>query len=90
MPHTPSAWKRLRSSDKRRRRNRTGIKAIKLQNRAAADAIKSGDATAVKTEVLAAVKKLDKAADRGLIHKNKAARIKSKMAKKVNALTAKK
>jgi len=88
MPHTPSAWKRLRSSDKRRRRNRTGIKAIKLQNRKAADAIGGGDAAVVKTEVLAAVKKLDKAANRGLIHKNKAARIKSKMAKKVNAMTA--
>ena len=39
MPHTKSAWKRLRSSEKRRRRNRTTAKLIKLQTRKVSDAI---------------------------------------------------
>ena len=33
MPHTPSAWKRLRKSEKRRRQNRAMAKKIKLQRR---------------------------------------------------------
>ena len=89
MPHTSSAWKRLRSSEKRRRRNRTTAKAIKLQTRKAADALKGSDVAVARTEITATVKKLDKAASRGVIHRNKAARLKSKMAKKLNALAAK-
>ncbi len=86
MPHTKSAAKRLRSSEKRRRRNRVAAKAIKLQTRKATDALKGTDATVASTEIVATVKKLDKAASRGIIHKNKAARLKSKMAKRLNTL----
>ena len=88
MPHTKSAWKRLRSSDKRRRRNRTTAKLIRLQTRKLTDAVKAEDITLVKAETVATVKKLDKAAARGVIHKNKAARLKSKMAKRLNAMAA--
>lgn len=89
MPHTKSAWKRLRSSEKRRRRNRVTTKNIKLQSRKVADAIHAGDATVATTEAKMAAKKLDKAASRGVIHKNKAARLKSNMARKINAVKAK-
>lgn len=89
MPHTKSAAKRLRSSEKRRQRNRTAMKGVKKQTRAVADALDGGDATAVATAMGAAAKKLDKAAARGVIHKNKAARLKSRMAKKLAALKTK-
>jgi small subunit ribosomal protein S20 len=88
MPHTKSAAKRLRSSEKRRQRNRTTIKGVKKQTRAFADALAANDATKAGTELVTAAKKLDKAAARGVIHKNKAARLKSKMARKLNAAKA--
>ena len=88
MPHTKSAWKRLRSSERRRRRNRATAKAIKLQTRKMTEAFKANDAATAQTETVLVVKKLDKAAARGVIHKNKAARLKSKIAKRLNALAA--
>lgn len=88
MPHTKSAWKRLRSSETRRKRNRVTMKVIKLQSRKFADALKAAEPELAATEGVATVKKLDKAASRGVIHKNKAARLKSKMALKLNVLKA--
>lgn len=89
MPHTKSAAKRLRQSEKRRQRNKTWVKQVKKQTRVVTDALKGGDAAAVGTELTAAAKKLDKAAAKGVIHKNKAARMKSRLARKVNAVAAK-
>ena len=89
MPHTKSAAKRLRQSEKRRKRNKTWVKQVKKQTRAVGDALKAGDAAKVGTELTAAAKKLDKAAAKGVIHKNKAARMKSRLAKKANATVAK-
>ena len=89
MPHTRSAGKRLRQSEKRRQRNRASIKGIKKQTREVADAISGGDAAKATTSLVAAAKKLDKAAARGVIHKNKASRLKSRMAKKINAAKSK-
>jgi len=88
MPHTKSAEKRLRQSDKRRRNNRTWMKGVKKETREVADALAAGDATTASTELVSAIVKLDKAAAKGIIHKNKAARLKSRMTKKVNALKA--
>ncbi len=88
MPHTKSAWKRLRQNEKRRRRNRDWVKQIKKQNKAVAAALTAGDATKAATELVTATKKLDKAAARGVIHKNKASRLKSKLARRLNAAKA--
>ena len=88
MPHTKSAAKRLRSSEKRRQQNRTAMKGIKKQTRAVADALGGANAAEAGTAFVQAAKKLDKAAARGVIHKNKAARLKSRMAKKLAALKA--
>ena len=88
MPHTKSAEKRLRSSEKRRQRNRTTMKGIKKQTRAVADALTAANAAEAGTAFVAAAKKLDKAAAKGVIHKNTAARRKSQLARKVNARKA--
>jgi small subunit ribosomal protein S20 len=83
MPHTPSAAKRLRKSEKRRKQNRTAAKKIKLQRKAADAALKAGDAAKNATEVKATQAMLDRAADKGYIHPNKAARLKSRLVKRV-------
>lgn len=88
MPHTKSAWKRLRQSEKRRKLNRTWVKTIKKEVREVTDAVKAGDAATAGTELVSAVSRLDRAAAKGVIHKNKAARLKSRLAKKVNRTKA--
>lgn len=89
MPHTASAEKRLRKSEKRRRANRTTIKGVKTETRAVATALAAGDKPKVVEAMKGAASKLDKAAARGVIHKNKAARLKSRMAKKLAGLSKK-
>jgi len=76
-----SAEKRNRQSQKRRTRNvqvRTGLKSAVKKAR---DAIAHGDPPAAKQTVQAAVRTLDKAASKGIIHKNAAARRISRLAK---------
>jgi small subunit ribosomal protein S20 len=86
MPHTASAWKRLRKSETRRKANRTTMKGVKVETRAVAAAVAAGDPAKLSDAMKTAASKLDKAAARGVIHKNKAARLKSRMAKKLKNL----
>lgn len=88
MPHTQSAAKRLRKSEKRRVRNRIAAKKLKLQRKAADAAIKSGDAAKATTEIRTTQAMLDRAADKGYIHPNKAARLKSRLVKRQRAAAA--
>jgi small subunit ribosomal protein S20 len=81
MPHTPSAKKRLRQTAKRRLRNRSTKKAIRVQIKKLDDLVKQGPADQVQAELKQAIKKLDKAAARGIIHRNTAARKKSQLAR---------
>ena len=76
MPNIKSAKKRVLVSKVRQERNKAAKSQLKtvMKNARAEGA----DANARLT----AVKKLDKAAGKGLIHKNKAARLKSRLAKK--------
>lgn len=85
MPHTRSAEKRLRKAEKRRKQNRAAAKKIKTVRRAVAEAITSKDAGKIGTEVKATQATLDRAAAKGYIHANKAARLKSRLAKKIKA-----
>lgn len=73
MPHTPSAWKRLRKSKKRQQRNRIKAKKIKVQCKTVATVIKKGDATEIVAEFKITQNVLDRAATKGYIHPNKAA-----------------
>jgi small subunit ribosomal protein S20 len=85
MPHTKSAKKSLRQDEKRRDRNRAVKKALKLELKKFQTAIKAGNTEVAKTEFKAAVKKLDKAAARRVIHPNAAARKKSQLARQLSA-----
>lgn len=85
MPHTPSAAKRLRKSEKRRRANRTAAKKLKTARKTVDAAIKAGDAAKTQDEYKTTQASLDRAATKGYIHPNKAARLKSRLVKKLRA-----
>jgi small subunit ribosomal protein S20 len=82
MPHTSSAKKSLRQDEKRRIRNRTAKKAIRVQIRTFTSALGTDSAAA---EFKAAIRKLDKAAAKRVIHPNAAARKKSQLARQLAA-----
>lgn len=79
MPNIKSAKKRVLIAKDRNVAN----KAAKTEIKTVLKAARAEDASAAT--IAATVKKLDKASGKGLIHKNKAARLKSRLAKKVTA-----
>src|SRR5205814_8059178 len=82
MPHTRSAKKSLRKTEKRRLRNRVMMKVLKTQlKKVLAAASGGGSAEDLRKEYNLAVKKLDKAAAKRVIHPNLAARKKSQLAR---------
>lgn len=90
MPHTASAWKRLRKNEKRKKQNRLVAKSIKVKRKASAAALTEGDVAKIGEAFKTTQATLDRAADKGYIHRNKAARLKSRLAKKIKAAAAKK
>ena len=89
MPHTKSAEKSLRQIEKRNARNRSVKKVVKQSLRDADAAIAKGDSAAIGNSINVANKRLDKAAAHKNIHKNKANRLKSRLAKRLNKAKAK-
>jgi small subunit ribosomal protein S20 len=81
-----SQIKRIKTNEKRRLRNQAVKSSVKTAIRKFREAVEAGDKEkAVELQRIAA-RKLDKAASKGVIHKNQAANKKSAMAKRVNAL----
>ncbi|MDT5293958.1 MAG: small subunit ribosomal protein [Acidobacteriota bacterium] len=79
MPNHKSAEKRVRQNEKRRDINRgnrgrlrTGIKKLRA-------ALESGDAGSAQTLLPATVSLIDKAVQKGVLHRNAAARYKSRL-----------
>ena len=79
MAHTKSAFKRIRQNAKRHLRNKSLESVLKRTLRAAEAAAKSGDAEKIKAAVNTAVRELDRSAYKGILHKNTAARRKSRL-----------
>ena len=88
MPNNASAEKRMRQEQKRRLHNRMVKSIVKTNVTKARQAVASG----INSEeaVRAAVSELDRAAKKGVIHRNNAARRKSRLMKQLNALTTEK
>ena len=86
MPNNASAAKRMRQEEKRRSYNRSIKSKVKTQVTKARQAIVSVDidAEAAQANVRAAISQLDRAAKKGVIHKNNAARRKSRLMKQLN------
>ncbi|MDQ0090285.1 small subunit ribosomal protein S20 [Paenibacillus anaericanus] len=88
MPNIKSAIKRVKTNDKRRALNISQKSALRTVVKTADTALANNEVEVAKTAFAAATKKLDKAVSKGLIHKNAASRKKSRLAKKLNALTS--
>lgn len=86
MANIKSAIKRNRQNEKRRQLNRIYRGSTRTQVRDAKDAIVSGELEKSTIEVNAAIVKLDRAAAKGVIHKNNAARRKSRLMKQLASL----
>lgn len=86
MPNIKSAIKRVKVSEKRRLRNASQKSALRTAVKSVEVATANGNTDNAKEALVLASKKLDKAATKGLIHKNAAARKKSRLAKALNAL----
>jgi small subunit ribosomal protein S20 len=87
MPHTRSAKKNLRKSEKRRLHNRAVKRNIKTQLKSFLAAVE-GPIDQLRKEYNLAAKQLDKAAAKRVIHPNLAARKKAQLARKLHAKTA--
>jgi small subunit ribosomal protein S20 len=82
MPHTSSAEKRLRQTEKRRLRNKARIRAVKKLIKSFEETVNANPAEA--QELFRKVAgKLDQAAAKRTIHPNAAARKKSQLARKL-------
>ena len=83
MAHSLSAKKRIRQNAKQRARNRWRKDQIKQAVREFNDALRRGDKDQAAKQLRVVYKKLDQVAAKGTIHKNAAARRKSRLAKRL-------
>jgi small subunit ribosomal protein S20 len=90
MANHKSAIKRIRQTAKRQIHNRAYRSRARTFVKKARAALGKGNVETAKTAVLAAVQDLDRAVSRGVIHRNNAARRKSRLMKQLNALQANK
>ncbi len=88
MPHTKSAKKRVRVSERRRARNKPIKSQIKTYIKRANELILEDELDAAEKAVKQAISTLDKAAGKGVIHPNNAARRKSRLMQKLNKAKA--
>ena len=86
MPNIKSSAKRDQLAKARNAKNKAEKSALKTAVKKFQAAVDNGDKEAAASTYKAAVKAVDKAAGKNLIHKNNAANKKSKMATKLNAM----
>ncbi|MEM7754663.1 MAG: 30S ribosomal protein S20 [Planctomycetota bacterium] len=88
MAHTVSAKKRIRQNVARRARNRWRLRSMRVAIKDFQAAVASGDVSQATEAMRSASKVVDKIAQKGVIHRNQAARRKSRMSARVKALKA--
>ena len=88
MANSPSAKKRAKQAENRRQHNASLRSMVRTSIKKVVRAIEAKDVEAAKAEFAAAVPVIDRMADKGIIHKNKAARHKSRLNAQVKALSA--
>ncbi len=86
MANSPQARKRIRQAVKRRSRNASQRSMMRTRVKQVFAALDAGDKSAAETAYREAVPVLDHMARKGLIHKNKAARYKSRFNSRIQAL----
>lgn len=88
MANSPQAKKRARQAEKRRKHNASMGSSVRTAIKKVVAAIAAGNADEARKAYDAAVPVIDRMADKGILHKNKAARHKSRLNTQVKALAA--
>ena len=88
MAHHASALKQMRQGVKHRARNRKNLSQLKTHLKRLRAAVVKGDSTEASKLLSNTVGQIDKAAKKGVIHDNAAARYKSRLSRRVQALAA--
>lgn len=88
MANIKQSLKRARQAEKHRTRNKWQISRMNTHIKRVIAAIEKKDRTEAQTEYRSAVSAIDKMVTKGLIHKNKAARHKSRLNKHIKELAA--
>jgi small subunit ribosomal protein S20 len=81
-----SAIKAIRTSERRRLRNRLVVTSTRTHIKRARITITGGNQSDAREAVVSAIRSLDKAVSKGILHKNNAARRKSRLMKRLNAM----
>ncbi len=87
MANSPQARKRARQAEKRRKHNHARRSMMRTYIKKVVKAIESGDREAAVAAYQAAVPVIDRLANKGLIHKNKAARHKRRLNAHIKAMS---
>ena len=87
MPNIKSVEKDVKKSRKNHERNIAAKSAMKTFVKKAKQTIEGGDAAAIQAQLSKTVSVIDKTAERGIIHKNAAARRKSRLMKRAHKAT---
>jgi small subunit ribosomal protein S20 len=88
VANSPQARKRAKQNEKRRQHNASLRSMVRTYIKRVQAAIASGDQTAAQEAYTTAVPVIDRIADKGIIHKNKAARHKSRLNAQIKALAS--
>ncbi len=88
MAHSKSAKKRVQIAERNRQRNQAIRSKVKTIVKKVLAAVEAKEVEAAQAELVLAYKQLDKAVTKGVFKKNTVSRKKSRLAAKVNALTA--
>jgi small subunit ribosomal protein S20 len=86
LANIKSQIKRIKVAERQRLRNKSTKSALKTYVTKFNNAVVAGDRAIAETALKTAIKSFDKAAEKGIIHKNNAANKKSRMMKKFNAM----
>lgn len=86
MANTAQARKRARQSDKQREHNASLRSELRTAIKRVAKAIEAGDKAVAKTSFIESTRIVDSIADKKIIHKNKAARHKSRLSAAIKAM----
>jgi small subunit ribosomal protein S20 len=89
MPNHKSAEKRVRQNEKRRVINRSNRSALRTSIKKLRAALSGSDANALAELLPETISKIDKAVQKGVLHRNAAARYKSRLTARVNQASAK-
>jgi small subunit ribosomal protein S20 len=89
MPNHKSAEKRVRQNEKRRINNRSNRTSLRTSIKKLRTALAGSDKAALNEMLPQTISKIDKAVQKGVLHRNAAARYKSRLTARVNQANAK-